>query len=75
MAVLRDRLAIGECLARNYRRRQFAPSWEPAALGDAKLTPDLELQDFWLVERGSQVVGTLARWNQRRLKQSVVRGY
>jgi hypothetical protein len=70
-----DRVAIAECLARNGRRRQFAPRWEAVALGDPRQTPDLDLHDFWLVERGSQVVGTLARWNQRRLKQSVVRGY
>jgi hypothetical protein len=44
-------------------------------LGDPKQTPDLNTDDFWLVEHGSHVVGTLARWNQRRFKQSVVRGY
>jgi hypothetical protein len=66
---------IAECLARNGHRRHFTPQWEASALGDAMQTPDLDLQDFWLVERGSQVVGTLARWDQQRLKQSVVRGY
>lgn len=70
-----DREAIAECLARNGHRRQFTPMWEAAALANPAQTPDLLLHDFWLVERGSQVVGTLARWNQRRLKQSVVRGY
>ena len=70
-----DRGAIGECLARNGRRRQFTPVWEAASLGDRLVTPDLSLDDFWVVERGTQIVGTLARWNQRRIKQSVVRGY
>jgi hypothetical protein len=74
-ATMDDGVAIAECLVRNGRRRQFSPLWEPSALGDAKVMPDLNLQDFWLVERGSQVVGTLARWNQQRFKQSVVRGY
>jgi hypothetical protein len=70
-----DRAAIGECLSRNGRRRQFTPVWEAGALGDPTVTPDLSLADFWLVERASQVVGTAARWNQQRFKQSVVRGY
>lgn len=70
-----DREAIGECLARNGRRRQFTPVWEPLALGETSVTPGLNLRDFWVVERGSQVVGTLARWYQRHVKQTVVRGY
>jgi hypothetical protein len=70
-----DRDAIAACLARNGCRRQLTPVWEACALGNANQTPELHLGDFWLVERGSQVVGTLARWNQRRLKQTVVRGY
>lgn len=70
-----DQVAIAECLARNGRRRQFTPLWEASDLGDSRRMPDLSVHDFWLVERGSQVIGTLARWNQRRLKQSVVRGY
>jgi hypothetical protein len=74
-ATQEDRVAIAECLARNGRRRQFSPHWEASALGDPRQMQDLSVHDFWLVERGSQVVGTLARWNQRRLKQSVVRGY
>jgi hypothetical protein len=74
-AIENDRAAIAECLARNGRRRQFSPVWEAEALGNPQVTPDLSLQDFWVVERGSQVVGTVARWNQRRFKQSVVRGY
>jgi hypothetical protein len=44
-------------------------------LGAPTFTPDLGWQDFWLVEHGTQVVGTVARWNQRRFKQTVVRGY
>jgi hypothetical protein len=67
--------AIVECLARNGRRRHFTPLWDATTLADPAQTPDLDVQNFWLVERGSQVVGTLARWNQQRLKQSVVRGY
>jgi hypothetical protein len=70
-----DCAAIGDCLARNGRRRQFSPVWGSETLGDPVVTPDLSLKDFWLVEQGTQVVGTLARWNQRRYKQTVVRGY
>ena len=74
-AVETDRAAIADCLARNGRRRQFTPVWEAATLGDPAVTPGLSLHDFWVVEQGSQIVGTLARWNQQAFKQSVVRGY
>jgi hypothetical protein len=70
-----DRLAIGECLAHNGRRRQFAPVWDATTLGEPEWTPAFKIENFWVVERGSQIVGTLARWNQQRFKQSVVRGY
>lgn len=70
-----DRAAIVECLDRNGRPRNFSPVWEAGTLGDQAVTPGLDLDDFWLVEKGSQVVGTLARWNQQSFKQSVVRGY
>jgi hypothetical protein len=70
-----DRTAIVECLIRNGRRRNFSPLWEANTLGNEAITPGLRLNDFWLVEKGSQVVGTLARWNQQSFKQSVVRGY
>lgn len=70
-----DRAAIADCLARNGRRRQFTPVWEASELGDPAMTPGLTLHDFWVVEQGSRIVGTLARWNQQGFKQSVVRGY
>jgi hypothetical protein len=70
-----DRSAIAECLARNGRRRQFSTVWEADALGNPQVTPDLSLENFWIAERGSQVLGTVARWNQQRFKQTVVRGY
>jgi hypothetical protein len=70
-----DRAAIAECLSRNQKRRQFAPVWQATELGDPQVTPALHIEDFWLVEQSSRVVGTLARWNQQPFKQQVVRGY
>jgi hypothetical protein len=70
-----DRSAIAECLARNGPRRQFSPVWQASELGDPMATPGLAMQDFWIVERGSDVVGAVARWNQRDFKQQRVRGY
>jgi hypothetical protein len=70
-----DREAIADCLTRNQPRRQFAPVWDATDLGDARTMPDLALSDFWVIEQESRVVGTLARWNQRRFKQQVVAGY
>jgi hypothetical protein len=70
-----DRAAIASCLMRNGCRRHFAPVWEADEIGDAAHTPDLALKNFWVVERDAQVVGTLARWDQSRFKQQIVRGY
>lgn len=70
-----DLPAVAACLARNGRRRHFTPVWDAETLADGIETPELGMDNFWIVERGTLVVGTLARWNQRRFKQSIVRGY
>jgi hypothetical protein len=70
-----DRAAIAACLMRNGHRRHFTPVWEADELGDPAHTPDLLLENFWVVEHGAQVVGTVARWDQSRFKQQRVAGY
>lgn len=74
-ATAADRGAIAECLARNGQRRQFSPVWAASELGCVNATPGLAMPDFWIAEQGSDVIGTLARWNQRDFKQQIVRGY
>jgi len=70
----RDRLeAIAACLDRNLRRFQLAPRWTTADL-DGR-TPALAIDDFVVAVRADRVVGCMAVWDQRRLRQVVVRGY
>jgi len=66
---------IAACLDRHGRRFQFARVWRPQDLADARRTADLSLDDFVVATRGRQVVGCVAVWDQRRFKQTVVRGY
>lgn len=68
--------AILDCLARNGPRRQLAPVWTAENLCQPGSTPGLAPEDFVvaLSEEG-KVAGCLAGWDQRAVKQTVVRGY
>jgi len=66
--------AIVDCLDRNLRRFQLAPRWTAADLGAGR-TPGLTSDDFVIALGDGQVVGCMALWDQRRLRQVVVRGY
>ena len=67
--------ALLACLDDHGRRKQFFPAWTAATLFDRALAPGLQPEDFWLAWRGERVVGCLARWNQRTVKQTVVHAY
>ena len=62
-----------ECLQRNNARYQFAPVWTARDLIGA--TPGLSLAAFRVAEKTGRVVGCAALWDQRALRQVVVRGY
>jgi hypothetical protein len=64
------------CLTRNGQRKQFAPCYavEDFRAADGRLR-DFRVDDFYVAVRGSRVVGTLARWDQRAFKQTRVAGY
>ncbi len=66
---------IEQCLARYGSRHQFTPVWSPAVLKDAGRMRDLSVNDFILARRNGRLVGCLALWDQRKFKQTVVRGY
>lgn len=70
-----DLVGISQFLQTVYRRYQCAPVWDEATLRSPVLTPELEPTDFFLVERHAEIVACAALWDQRRVKQSVVRGY
>lgn len=67
--------ALLACLDDYGRRHQFFPAWTSATLFDPALAPGLRPEHFWLAWRGEQVVGCLARWDQRNVKQTVVHAY
>jgi hypothetical protein len=66
---------IVQCLARYGSCHQLTPVWSRAALMDKGRMRDLTVDDFTLARRDGRVVGCLALWDQRKFKQTVVRGY
>jgi N-acetylglutamate synthase-like GNAT family acetyltransferase len=64
---------VVECLQRNNARYQFAPVWTARDLTVA--TPGLSPAAFRVAERSGRVVGCAALWDQRAVRQVVVRGY
>jgi hypothetical protein len=54
--------------------RQFAPCWEESEL-IALENLGLALSDFGFVNAHQKVAGCAAIWDQRRFKQTVIRGY
>jgi hypothetical protein len=67
---------IVACLRRNGARKQFAPAYtvDDFAAAGGRLR-GFRVEDFYVALRGSRVVGTLARWDQRAFKQTRVAGY
>jgi len=66
---------IAGCLERNRRRYQFAPRFSAADLRSPERSRGLEPSDFFLAVVDTEVVGTLALWDQSGFKQVVVQGY
>ena len=64
------------CLNEHGRAKQFAPVYaiEDFCAADSRLR-DFRVEDFAVALRGGRVVGTLARWDQRRFKQTRIVGY
>ncbi len=74
-AGIADLPAIAECLQQAYRKRQFAPLWRAEDLADDRRCPGIEAADFFVLRSGRGIAACVAVWDQRRLKQIVVRGY
>jgi hypothetical protein len=57
-------------------RKQFFPEYSTADLLSSKgLLHGLELEDIFLAFSGEELVGTVAAWDQKSFRQSVVTGY
>jgi hypothetical protein len=70
-----DLQEIVQCLARYGARHQFNPVWSHRVLLNGDRTRDLGVDDFVVARGHGGVVGCLALWDQRKFKQTVVRGY
>jgi hypothetical protein len=67
----KQRDEIVACLGRFARRHQLASDWTAEDLAGSGLA----MGDFLVVVAGGRVRGCAALWDQRSLKQAVVRGY
>ncbi len=66
---------IAKLLARRGMTTQFTPVWGRESISGSAQSPELNLGDFVVVEEDGLVKGCAAVWDQRRMKQVVVRGY
>jgi len=67
--------AVAAVIAAHGARRQFAPCLSAEDLASPERARGLSPGDVLLAERGGQVTGCAAIWDQRAFKQAVVRGY
>jgi len=68
--------SIIEFLLAQGSRKQFFPKYTTADLGSQQgILRDLALQDIWLGYREGKLVGTVAAWDQRSFRQSLVTNY
>ncbi|MEA3413454.1 MAG: hypothetical protein U9R74_18240 [Pseudomonadota bacterium] len=74
-AVPADLGAIARFLQGNYAQYQCAPCWTETALRSRETCRELGAEDFFLAANDGRIEGCLAIWDQRRFRQSVVRGY
>jgi hypothetical protein len=72
IATAADIPAIAVHLQRSYRKNQFAPEWTAPLLSACR---DLAPEDFIVIRRGPGIAACVALWDQRRFRQTVVRGY
>ncbi len=65
-----------DCLSDHNRATQFSPTFELHDLtGASGLLPDFDARRFYVYPSATGVVATLAVWDQRSFKQTIVTGY
>ena len=68
--------SMAERLQEHGSRYQFYPQWNAATLRSAIRCRGLSPADFLLCnDRNAEILGSLALWDQRAFKQTVIRGY
>jgi hypothetical protein len=71
----RDLDSILEFLHKEGRKKQFYPSYETRDFSDSGLLKGITPEDIFLAIDSGNVIGTLAEWDQRKFKQTVVDSY
>jgi hypothetical protein len=67
---------IIDLLARSQRGYQFAPVWTADDFAPSTRTGGVQINDFQLISRADGTLrGCAALWDQRAIKQMVIRGY
>ena len=72
-ALASDTDALTELFQAAAPRRQFAPDYR-CVLTEQGL-PNLTVADFFVAERGSQLLGCIAAWDQQSLRQTHIEAY
>jgi len=71
----RDLDSILEFLHKEGREKQFYPSYKQDDFSDSGLLKGIAPEDFFLAIDSGNIIGTLAQWDQRKFKQTVVDSY
>lgn len=74
-ATIGDIPALADFYNQHAREFQFAPVLRETWLSSLNGKHGLCLEDFWLLKEGDKILGCLAVWDQRRFKQTTIRGY
>ena len=74
VGVAGDEVELFDFINREHARRQYAPHYDPADLGTARLR-GLAIGDFVIARQNGCIIGALAGWDQHALRQIHVAGY
>lgn len=74
-ATLDDIPALADFYNRQACTFQFAPVLTEMWLSSLNGKHGLSIEDFWLLKDGDKIQGSLAVWDQRKFKQTTIRGY
>ena len=69
-----DEAALFDFINREHARRQYAPHYDAADLGAARLR-GLSIGDFMIARQNGRIIGALAGWDQHALRQIHVAHY
>ena len=70
-----DASGIVQCLKQNGSTTQFTPVWRLEDFNGSPRTNGLEWDDFLVIREGNSIKACAAVWDQRAIKQVIVRGY